>query len=180
MRVFGNTILQDNELRMEQLPLKMGQTCSKILWVQRVLEGMGYPLSELDGTFGVETLRTVIAFQYAHQLPLEGIVTKQTLKILSTYAATLEIKEDQAIYLSAKEGRAVFPVESVKVEVKAVPWKEVQEQKRQRRSEQIEEKKSIRPKKQAEQNENVKEMAVVHLESEVMKPQDTGWVKIAG
>ena len=63
---------------MDYIPLRMGVTGPQVLMVQRMLLGLGYPVGEADGTFGVRTQRAVIAFQSDAELPVDGIVAANT------------------------------------------------------------------------------------------------------
>jgi len=72
---------------MNHIPLRFGSIGDTVAWVQQVLGDIGYPIAERTGQFDVSTLRTVIAFQKAHNLPPDGVVEANTWMIIERYAA---------------------------------------------------------------------------------------------
>jgi len=74
---------------MEYIPLRMGARGSSVLYLQRILAGMDYAVGEMDGIFGVKTLRSVIAFQNAHELPVDGVVATNTWVALERHGGHL-------------------------------------------------------------------------------------------
>ena len=63
---------------MDYAPLRMGASGPAVKQVQQMLLRLGYRIGDADGKFGVRTQRGVIAFQSAHELPVDGIVAANT------------------------------------------------------------------------------------------------------
>lgn len=58
--------------------LRQGDRSSGVLYLQRKLLSKLYPITSLDGVFGPETQRAVVAFQTENGLTPDGIVGKNT------------------------------------------------------------------------------------------------------
>ena len=63
---------------MDYISLRMGARGPEVRQLQRMLETMAYPVGKVDGTFGPETLRAVMAFQSGNELPVDGVVAANT------------------------------------------------------------------------------------------------------
>ena len=70
---------------MDYIPLRMGASGPQVREVQRMLLDLGYRIGHVDGKFGVRTQRGVIAFQSAHELPIDGIVATNTWMALERH-----------------------------------------------------------------------------------------------
>ena len=76
--------------------LKLGDESDEVLQVQKLLADSGFYTGWVDGTFGSGTLQAVKAFQAAHNLPVDGMVGKETILYMqravsapSRYAKTM-------------------------------------------------------------------------------------------
>lgn len=69
--------------------LKLGSKGNDVREVQELLRDLGYYKSRIDGYFGKLTRRAALRFQKEHELKVDGIVGKITLK-------ALQIAHDQA------------------------------------------------------------------------------------
>jgi len=56
---------------------------------------MGYSVGQADGRFGAKTLRSVLAFQSAHELPVDGVVAANTWMALERHGGRLEAPEEE-------------------------------------------------------------------------------------
>ena len=102
---------------MDYIPLRMGATGSQVRQVQRMLGHLGYPVGKVDGKFGVRTLRAVIAFQSANELPVDGIVAANTWMALERRSGGCpEPEEVQTEPLVMEEDRV-----SPRLEVRPLP-----------------------------------------------------------
>ena len=81
---------------MDYIPLRMGAVGPAVRQVQRMLGHLGFPVGQADGKFGVQTLRAVIAFQSAFELPVDGIVAANTWMALERRAGGREEPEEEA------------------------------------------------------------------------------------
>ena len=63
--------------------IKLGSEGEYVLLAQQLLASKGYKL-DLDGLFGIETQKTVMAFQKSNFLLVDGIVGKRTWKKLTS------------------------------------------------------------------------------------------------
>lgn len=78
---------------MEYIPLRIGATGPAVRYLQRRLLQLGYPVGKADGKFGAKTLRGVLAFQSAHELPVDGVVATNTWTALERHGGQLETAE---------------------------------------------------------------------------------------
>ena len=81
---------------MEYIPLRIGASGPMVRYLQRVLVQMSYPVGQVDGRFGAKTLRGVLAFQSAHELPVDGVVATNTWVALERHGGRLEDAEEEA------------------------------------------------------------------------------------
>jgi peptidoglycan hydrolase-like protein with peptidoglycan-binding domain len=63
--------------------LKPGDTGPQVKTLQRELQALGYSVGGIDGSYGTQTSKAVMAFQRAHHLTADGIVGPQTLTALA-------------------------------------------------------------------------------------------------
>jgi putative peptidoglycan binding protein len=63
--------------------LKPGDTGPQVKTLQRELRALGYAVGAIDGSYGTQTSKAVMAFQRAHHLTVDGIVGPRTLQALS-------------------------------------------------------------------------------------------------
>ena len=122
---------------MDYTPLRMGDTGPGVLEVQETLTAMGYAVGEADGLFHTSTLRSVIAFQSDHGLPVDGIVAVNTWLALRRQMDQIrkrkgvegrpEEQEPQAVPMPPKEEEKrlpLIPPEMMEPDVPPVPMPE--------------------------------------------------------
>ena len=63
--------------------LKPGDTGPQVKTLQRELQALGYSVGGIDGSYGTQTSKAVMAVQRAHHLTADGIVGPQTLTALA-------------------------------------------------------------------------------------------------
>ena len=64
--------------------LQKGNTGNAVVRLQQQLSNAGYPLA-IDGVFGTETYRALVAFQRKHQLKVTGKADEKTQAVLARY-----------------------------------------------------------------------------------------------
>ena len=58
--------------------LRMGSRGENVVYLQRKLTNLGYPVGGIDGIFGVNTCNAVIDFQIDNKLQADGVVGAKT------------------------------------------------------------------------------------------------------
>ena len=67
---------------VSQYLLRVGDTGTDVLSLQRALSFLGYELSALDGIFGQETREALLAFQRDSHIEADGLAGPQTYSAL--------------------------------------------------------------------------------------------------
>jgi len=94
----------------------MGASGPAVRQVQRILARLGYPVGKIDGRFGVRTLRAVVAFQSAHELPVDGVVAANTWMMLERHMDGIEpVEEEVRVSLPMVPPEAPMPTEPLPV-----------------------------------------------------------------
>ncbi|MCB2286910.1 M14 family metallopeptidase [Clostridium algidicarnis] len=81
--------------------LKIGSKGSDVMKIQAVLKKIGYNTGSLDGIFGNDTKNAVIGFQQNNGLTVDGIIGRETYKILNKFLLGYEdyiLREGDNIY----------------------------------------------------------------------------------
>ena len=66
---------------------KFGSQSEEVRQIQKKLKNWGYYEGQIDGIFGSETKKAVIAFQKKNGLTADGIAGKNTLAAMGIYGA---------------------------------------------------------------------------------------------
>lgn len=64
----------------------------EVMQVQKCLKVLGYSIPELDGIFGNNTYRAVMAFQRSNKIKITGVVDKKTYNALQVARRSFELK----------------------------------------------------------------------------------------
>lgn len=89
------TVEQDNLISRETLSKSnAGLNSDDIVKIQMTLDSLGYEIDEIDGILGVKTQEALVKFQAAHGLPANGIIEPQTLNLLFTEYAFLDVPQN--------------------------------------------------------------------------------------
>ena len=67
--------------------LRLGSSGSQVQCLQAALNAAGYPVGPVDGAFGNQTRRGVVAFQTAKRLVVDGVAGRQTGTALGIWGA---------------------------------------------------------------------------------------------
>lgn len=64
----------------------------EVMQVQKCLKALGYSIPELDGIFGNNTYRAVMAFQRSNKIKITGVVDKKTYNALQVARRNFELR----------------------------------------------------------------------------------------
>lgn len=104
-----------------------GSTGPVVSQIQKALYGAGYPCGMIDGRYGAETKKAVVAFQQAKGLKADGIVGPATMLLLipARFKKSKRRIDKIIIHCSATPELEDATVEQIRAEHKRLGWSDI-------------------------------------------------------